>query len=99
MVVAAGEGGAFLFQQAPHHLGGFVQHVQAGADVWERVAVGGGFVQVPAGAEAELEAAAAQVIQGGCGLRQCGGVAVADVEHQAADAGVNGVRGQGAEGG
>ena len=96
--VAAGERGALVVEHAADERRGFVQHVEPRADVWKRIAVGGCFPDVPTSAQAKLEPAAGEVIQRRRRLRQQRRIAVADVEHQAADAGAFRFRGQGAEG-
>ena len=77
---------AVFGEQAPHDLGGLVEHVEPRADVGERIAVGGRLPDVPASADAELEASAGDVVECRGGLGEQGGVAIPDVEHQAPDA-------------
>ena len=92
------EVGALLGEHLPDDLYPFFEHVQPGTDVRERIPVGSGFPDVPAGSEPEFETAAGDVVEGGGRLGQQGGIAVADVEHQAADAGMARFRGQRAQG-
>ena len=95
--VATGIRRALVAEHAPDDLRGLVEHVEPGANVGERVAVGRSFPDVPAGTEAEFEASAGKMIQRGCRLGEERGVPVSDVEHEAADPRVLGIGGQGAK--
>ena len=97
--VAAGEGRAVVGEQPAHDLRGFVEHVEPGADVGKGVAVGRCLPDVPTGADAEFEASARDMVEGCGSLRQQRGIAVADVENEAADAHPLGLRGERPEGG
>ena len=92
--VLAGEGDALFREHPPDDRRGLVEHVEAGAHVREGIAVSRRLPDVPAGAQAELEAPAGDVIQRGGGLGEQGRVAVSHVEDEATDAGVAGFRGQ-----
>ena len=58
-------------------------------------AVGAVFVLVPAGADAQLDAAAAEVVHGGQGVREDGGMAIVHAQHERADAQVLRLAGEG----
>ena len=78
------EVGTLLGKHEPNDLYGFLKHVEPGTDVGKRVAIGGCFPDVPAGAEPEFEAAAGDMVERRGGLGEQCRVSVADIEDQAA---------------
>ena len=83
--VLAVEGDALAVEEAAEHDRGLLELVEAVLDRQERHAEGAELALVPAGAEPELDAAAAQVVDGDRGLAEHARIPIADAEDQAAD--------------
>jgi len=93
-VVAAGEADPLAAPEQAHHLDRLLQHLGALALRREGDAQGSVLDVVPAGAHADLEAAAAQLVDGGHLAGQHGGVAEGRRRDQGAEADAGGVAGQ-----
>src|SRR6266851_5371661 len=96
-----GDAPALGVEQQPHDLRVLLEHVLPRADRGERVPEGLGLHVVPARAEAAVDAAVGEMVDGGQGLGEQPGVTVGDAVDAAAEPdlpGVHGRRGQGRDG-
>ncbi len=95
--VFAVKGGSLLGEHAADDSGRFVEHVETRFEFRKFVAVRLRFPEVPTRADAEFEAAAADVIERGRRFCEHRRIAIADVEDETAEAGVLGFSGERAE--